>query len=271
MIRTANRKSCLQIFICCALFFFVSGNSGAQLLIGPKAGAQLSWINLADEDLKENLNIEPLRGYHAGFALAFQVQKRFYLETSFLYSRKGKIIEGVLDPLLKYESVTHHIDMPVIYRMDFKGQLGKGKEFKWYVGVGPNVSYWLGGEGTLVSTELRAEQGISELEVDVVFDGDVNDDDPSKLAVVDPNRIQLGINFASGVAFEPPGGNFIVLEFRFELGHSYQAKEEFARFPNLLEFADPVRSRNAGLRVSLSYMFDTKVAERKKGKSTIKK
>lgn len=269
MIHFANVKLFCKVGIFSGIIFLISFTSNAQLLIGPKIGGQISWISLEDKSLKEDFDILPLPGYHGGFSIAFQVQKRFYLETSFLYSRKGKKIEGKIDPLLNYKSVNHHFDMPIIYRMDFKAQLGKSKAFKWYFGVGPNISYWWKGSGELETTEL-VEMGISPRDFDVDFNGDTNDEDESKLIITEPNRIQLGINFASGLVLEPPGGNFIVVEFRFELGHSYQSKEEFGRFPGLVEFADPARSRNMGLRLSVSYLFDTKISERKKGKSTIK-
>ena len=56
---------------------------------------------------------------------------------------------------------------------------------------------------------------------------------------------------------------------RYEFGHTYLAKSD----GNFLDtyFYDPLKSRNQGFRISLSYLVDLKTEERKKGKSTIDK
>ncbi|ELR72548.1 hypothetical protein C900_01222 [Fulvivirga imtechensis AK7] len=272
MMRFANKNSIWKIIIFSGLFFLATVQSEAQLLIGPRIGGQVSWITLDDKDLKDEYEyeIEPLIGYHGGFTVAFQVQKRFYLETNLLYSRKGKVIKGTGDQLLKLRSINHFVELPIIYRMDFKAKIGGSREFKWFVGVGPNISYWWRGNGILESDDL-AENGIMELEYDVQFGGNYLEEELGTLVVTEPNRLQLGINFATGVMLEPLTGHLIVIDLRFELGHSFQSKNDFAHFAEDMQFSEPVRSRNMALRLGVSYLFDTKVSERKKGKSNIKK
>lgn len=259
-------------FVVCALFFiaafmFSASPSRAQLLIGPRAGAQISWVSFDDQDYKDLYDVKFLPGYVAGFTLAFEVKERFYLQTDFVYSRKGKILEGNVDPQLTYRSINHYIELPIVYRMDFKGSLGKNQVYKWFVGLGPHVSYWWKGNGTMKSSEL-SENRIQELEFKVKFNKNLEEAAFDELVVPKANRVQLGINFATGVVFEPAGGSIIVVDLRFMLGHSYQSKEDLAHFPDLVEFADPVRSRNMALRLGVSYLFDTKISQRKKGKST---
>src|SRR5688572_20406699 len=105
--------------------------SQAQILVGPVIGGQCSWVSFGDKDDKDLFHVKPVWGYHAGASLSFLVRKRFFLHTSILYSTKGKIIEGKQDPMLRNEVTYRYIDMPILYTVDFKARIGKGKEFKY--------------------------------------------------------------------------------------------------------------------------------------------
>ena len=98
----------------------------AQLLIGPRIGGQMSWVSYEDDEVSGLYDVDPLYGWFGGMTVAFRVRDRFFLQTDFIYSRKGKEIKGIgdaglSDPDLKYVSINHHFDIPIIYRMDFKG------------------------------------------------------------------------------------------------------------------------------------------------------
>lgn len=256
-----------------SIFFFFAcmvllNTAYAQLLIGPKLGAQLSWVNFEDD--VEFVNSQPVIGYNGGFMLAFKVGERYFLQSEFIYSRKGKKYEGETDPLLDYQVVQHHFDLPIIYRVDFKGSLGQGKAFRYYAGIGPNISYWWGANGTIRSSELE-EEGIFEVDFDFVFD-DVDNPSIEELVVEDANRVMLGVNFAVGVVLEPQPGQSLIIDLRYEMGHSFFSDDQQpVRFQQLLDFADPLRARNNGIRLGVAYVFDTKIAERKKGKTTRKR
>ncbi len=254
------------------LFFvlavFVVSNVPAQILVGPVAGPNFSWVTFDDKDLKDDYNISPIIGFHAGAALSFRVQKRFFLHTSFLYSTKGKIATMENDPLYRNEVRYSYIEVPIIYTVEFKGNFGGNKQFKWYAGAGPNISYWLGGKGKL-SSSLLAEGGIDELEYRVAFDKDMYEVESDEMGVKEPTRIQLGLNIATGFVFEPMGYQKIMLLFRYELGHSFLSRTTDGVFESVLH-TDAMRIRNQGFRISLSYLIDLKTEQRKKGKSTIK-
>ena len=96
----------------------------------------------------------PTFGFHVGGHLAFKVRNRFFLHTSLLYATKGREIEGKTDVLLKTSERYSYIDMPISYTVDFKGKLGSNKEFKYFLGIGPNISYWLGAKGTLYNSTI---------------------------------------------------------------------------------------------------------------------
>lgn len=242
----------------------------SQILIGPIAGVNYSWTSFGERDDRSDYSVNPVLGYHFGGHIAFKVRKRFFLHTSILYSTKGKVIKGKLDPLLNNKVQYNYIDVPIVYTIDFKRKLGGGKEFKYFLGIGPNVSYWLGGKGTLYNNDLN-ENGLPEQDYKIVFKKDVSTLGDDRMNVATPNRFQLGLAFTAGIEFEPSGTNRIMLNVRYELGHSYLSREEDGVFPISITYTDPLKIRSQGFRISLAYLIDLKVEQRKKGKSTIKR
>jgi hypothetical protein len=255
--------------ISCIIFFVSLSNLlPAQILVGPVAGAQYSWISYDDKDNKDLYKVKPVPGFHAGAMISFLVRKRFFLHTSFLYSTKGKIIEGKQDRLLRNEVRYHYIDVPIVYTVDFRANIGRFKEFKYYLGIGPNISYWLGGKGKFYDTNLSELGVFEDREYKIVFKKAPEDTEADEMTVQEPNRIQLGLNLAAGAVFEPFGYQKIMFTVRYELGHSFFSRTSGGVFADSYH-VDDLRSRNQGLRVSLAYLIDLRVENRKKGKSTI--
>lgn len=255
---------CISSFFC--IFFSLPGYS--QLLVGPEIGVNYSWTSLRDNDLGERFNIQPVPGFHAGGRVAFKVRNRFFLHASLLYATKGRNLTGKMDPALRSKSTYSYIDMPINYTVDFRGKL-KGKEFKYFFGIGPNVSYWLGGRGKFYSSELE-EDNEDQFSYRIRFRSQEDNDAEEgsrNLSVANANRLQLGLNFIGGVVFEPAYKQRFMFTVRYELGHSYLAKSDGELAG--LYFKEPLKSRNKGFRISLAYLIDLKTEERKKGKSTI--
>ncbi len=241
----------------------------SKILIGPIAGVNYSWNSFSDSDDRIAFNVKPVLGYHFGAHFAFMVRKRFFLHTSIVYSTKGRIVEGKLDQLLRSKSTYNYIDMPIVYTVDFKGKLGNSNVFKYFLGIGPNISYWLGGNGKLYNSELN-ELVLPELDYKVVFKKDETTLKANEMNVATPNRFQLGLAITAGIDFEPAGLNRIMLNVRYELGHSYLSKRKEGVFEGSLNYQDPLQVRSQGFRISVAYLIDLKVEQRKKGKSTVK-
>jgi hypothetical protein len=163
-----------------------------------------------------------------------------------------------------HEAKYKYIEIPLVYAVDFKGTVGNNKVYKWYFGAGPNLSYWLSGKGWFSSSPLM-ESNIDRLDYDIAFRKD-----PEELAMDEMNRIQLGLNLATGIVFEPMENQKLMLNVRYEIGHSYMSRTSDGIFAATFE-RDDMRIRSHGLRLSLSYMIDLRIENRKKGKSTIKK
>ena len=257
----------------CLLFFLlVYKVACSQVLVGATAGANLSWMSFDDHDIKDMYNIKPVFGYHVGGHLSFRVRKRFFLHSSLIYSTKGMVMEGkdnvnykLTEALDKLTARYNYLELPILYTAYFKGKIGE-KAFKYSLGIGPNISYWLGGKGTIENTDTHEfSTGVTDYKV--VFNKDPDDAKENEMVVEKPNRLQLGLNFAAGFLFEPSPNREVVLTIRYELGHTFQSRESVGSFgPTYFEL--PLRMRNQGFRISLAYMIDLKVDQRKKGKST---
>jgi hypothetical protein len=250
-------------------FLFSAHLSLSQILVGPVAGGQYSWIGFGDKENKDLYKVKPVPGYHAGAALSFLVRKRFFLHTSFLYSSKGKIIEGKSGEPLKNKVTYHYIDVPILYTVDFKAKLGNLKEFKYYLGLGPNVSYWLGGKGKITYIDA-GDNLVPEKPYTISFNKGPGDVSEGEMTIADANRIQLGLCLTAGAVFEPVVHRKFMVNLRYELGHSFFSPTSNGIFRDTY-YQDVLRSRNQGIRLSVAYLVDLRTGERKKGKSTIKR
>lgn len=243
----------------------------AQILIGPVAGPQVSWVSYdRNSDSKGLYKQRPVYGFHAGLGISFRVHKRFFLNTAFLYSTKGKDLEGKEDKLLNFRSRYNYIDVPMVYTVEFLHKVGKVKQYKFFFGIGPNVSYWLGGKGYIENTQL-SEVIIDRINYKMVFDKEENDYTDDQMNIKAPNRFQFGLNFATGFVFEPLGYQKVSLTLRYELGGSYLSPDNPGTFRLTNEYKDDLRTHIQGLRISASYLIDLRNSESKKGKSTINK
>jgi hypothetical protein len=252
------------------LFLGFTEVSFAQVLIGPSVGINYSWTTFDDKDNKALYKVTPVIGYHAGFNFSFRVRKRFFLHSSLIYSTKGKLVEGRpnSDPDLRNKVVYKYIELPILYTVEFKMKAKDNREFKVYLGAGPNLSYWLGGRGTFYNGEIGEEIYEGERKYKIAFGKNFEETDKSHMGVKEANRLQLGLNLSAGFVFEPIQHQEFMLTFRYELGHSFLSRTSDGTFGNILTYQDDLQTRNQGFRISLAYLIDLKTDQRKRGKST---
>jgi hypothetical protein len=245
-----------SIYICAFLLSFIialkSTDVKAQIFIGAKSGVRTSWLNY-DEFAREDFKRKPFIGYSAGITASFKAQKRFLLQVDVMYTQNGKRLEGVSETEFRNNARYHYINTPIVYKLDFKEVIGK-KSFKWYLGVGPNVNFWLGGNGKLRSVELL-EENIEELNYDIIFEELPANPEFGGLYVPEANRVQVGLILSTGMVLEPAAGRSLIIDFRYEWGHSFLAREE-ARFTNVIAYNDNLRATNQAFQLSVAYVFD---------------
>jgi hypothetical protein len=249
--------------------------SSAQILVGPTAGGQVGWVTFNNKDNRELYSSEPSFSYHAGASISFRMMKKFFLQGSILYSQKKKHLEGKEDLSFSNQAKYHYIDLPISFTKEVKMRFSKGKFYNLYFGMGPTISYWLGGKGTLTSSELN-ENGINppdyDLDYKITFDNSEGEVPLGKMNVQNANRIQLGLNFTAGIVFEPNRSHKIMTTVRYELGHSYFSPDKSGDFglDGVLFYKEDLQSRPQQIALSMFYFIDLKTEDRKRGKSTSK-
>jgi hypothetical protein len=261
------------------VLILLSTEAFAQVLIGPVAGANVGWVKYENG---HKYAVKPSLGFNAGASISFRVRKKFFLQSSLLFSQKVKSIEekkGTFQRDADFSNVTklNYLEMPILYTAEFKGKLGekKTREFKWFLGIGPTISYWLGGKGVIKDGDLL-EANIKSHAYKITFDTHEGDVRSGEMYVKDANRIQLAINLAAGLIFEPVGFNKFMVSVRYEFGHSFLSPTSNGKFgvmDNIVlanEYQDDLQLRVHTLNLALNYFIDLKTDQRSKGKSTSK-
>jgi hypothetical protein len=266
----------MRSFVIIVCMLLVMGTTHAQVIhIGLKGGANLSWMKLDDPDFNQDYDIKPTLGFNAGMAFSAKLNDRYFLHSELAYSKKGKVVTGKLN--LHDRMVYDYIEIPLTFNVffDAKFKMQNVKHFKWYLGAGPNLSYWLGGRGRVINDELReystpgGDDGSITYTIKFGSRGDTQAH-PEIIYVDRANRRQFGINFGGGIFLEPLNGNKIMLDVRFEWGHSWMGKSGYSDYVFPTGYGDALQARNMGLRLSAMYMleFSTDKKIMNKGKST---
>lgn len=265
--------------LCC---FFLYHQAAAQVIrAGLKAGFQYSWASFDDNAHRDKVNVRPVPGFNAGVVLAFKVRDRFFLHTEYLYSTKGKVVtgddktlaSGFYDPQFKDVVRYSYVEVPVIFTMHFKGTIGKDRQFKWYLGAGPNFSYWLGGRGTVVSGDILESIYEPELNYKIKFaPRPVDQSNVDVIYMNDVNRFQMGLNFGIGLLLEPINRHKVMLDLRYETASTRMGKDTSSSYILPASYNDNMKSRNQGVRFSVMYLLESSTDKkvRNKGKSTFK-
>jgi len=266
--------STFAVSICfVAVFVLFSINSRAQIVrAGVKGGVSVNWVKFESASFRDTVKSLPGLGFDAGAALAFKVKDRYFLHTEYVYSQKTKILEGKLDPDLKDEMTYHYFEVPILFTMHFNGKIGKNREFKYYLGVGPNISYFMGGNGTVDSGEHK-ENAVPPTRYDIEFGERPFDlSQPDIVYYPKPNEWVFGLNFGSGLILEPGGSHKVLIDLRYEVDQTRIGKS-LADYEIPVLYDDNLKARMRAFRVSLIYMneFNLGKKERNKGKSTIKR
>lgn len=271
------------------LFYFLPSKSGICSLIvlsflvlsnhflaaqivqaGFKAGVQVNWVALDDASFGDSVRVSPTPGFDLGGAVSFKVRDRYFLHTEYVYSQKGKILKGKIDPLLHDKVTYHYFEIPALFTMHFKGRLGENREFKWYMGIGPNVSYWIGGKGVIESSDLK-ENFIDKLDYSITFGPRKDTQHPEVIYYDRANRFQFGLNVGAGLMIEPGERNKVMIDFRYGFDQTRLGKG-LADYQIPADYDDNLRVRYRSLKVSVIYLteFNLDKKSRNKGKSTLK-
>ncbi|MCZ6521041.1 MAG: outer membrane beta-barrel protein [Bacteroidetes bacterium] len=244
------------------LIFFPFFSQG-QFAIGPRIGFHLNKTVIAEKDERENFENSFKPGYEIGAKMAYILTKRFTFQSEIYYSRKSRKWK-ILDAELKHEAVYHHLDFPLLLRLNIYKQTEVVSQNQYYLKVGPNFSYWLGGSGTLSGGELET---FGDYNYKIVFGENKGED--NIMYIEDANRLQVGFDLGAGALFQIIPNQFINVELSYILGHTFLGERESAQ-TKLLTFSDNLRASHRLFSISLAYLFGFDLGTQKAKQSSSK-
>ena len=161
------------------------------------------------------------------------------------------------------DAIYHNIDFPLLFRISFER-----KVYDWYVSVGPNFSYWLGGKGVIKSDELD-EFFIDQTNYKILFRKAGKEEVDGKLAVnlEEPNRIQVGLTFGVGAFFHTLPGQHFMVDLRYEIGHSFLGKDERVDV-GIAEYFENFKSATRLISVNFGYVFEINMGAGQQGQTS---
>ena len=259
---------------CIVILLIMSLQTGNAQIVwsGLKVGAQLGTVKIDAPHFQDTVKVgSPQIGYSVGAVIGFKVKDRYFLHTEYLYSVKSKSYTGKLDPDLKEHTTYRYLEIPILFTMQFKGQFGKGREFKWFMGAGPNLAYLLGGKGEVNSGGI-IENNLPPLKYKIKFGNRPDFGHPKEVYYKDANRVQFGINLGAGLIIEPVRHHKAILDLRYTVDQTFFGKSN-ADYLLPPDYRDNLRFRNRGIKLSVMYLIESNLNKksRNKGKSTLKR
>ena len=220
----------------------------SQTFFGFKAGANATKVSFDSEVYKKfyDTNFKP--GFTAGAVFLIENKEKYGLYTEFLYSMKGKSVDSHANDYKSNRANYHYIDVPVLFRVKFKQP-----KFNWFLQLGPEVSYWLGGNGEFEVYEPDRDV-ITTYEYKINFGEPKNTSDYLNVQG-GSNRLQLGLALGGGITWDLKNGNYLSLDLRYTFGHTFMGDFESGSIPNI-GLVDNMEHTNNVASISAVYYFD---------------
>ena len=227
-------------------------------MAGPKAGIHAYGVNYQLESTAEQFESKIKLGYTAGLEFNIPLTASFNLNPEINYTQRGRKIYAK-ETGWTFDETHHYIELPVILNFQREGKIKKLGSFTWFLGGGPNISYLLGGSGTLNTTVGGS------LDYKLSFEG--NEGEYEYMTLDSVNRWQWGIDFNIGVISPLKNNKTLVTTLRFTWGHTAFGEENGSSMP-ILGFTDNLKHSYNVLNLSIAYLFNLDLGLIRKGKST---
>lgn len=250
----------------------VSLSAEAQFWFGPKVGGQLITPIYNNKARKDSFDITSKVNWHAGLALDYTTKNLFEVHTELVYMRVNNrsTSTDLFTQEVDSKTVNHYLSAPLMARMVFFQR----SKIKVLAQAGPRLSYWLGGKGSLATSNL-IEFGNNEIEYDIVF-SDLKEEEllssnaNGKHLITKPNRLQYALDIGFGGVWEIGPTHRIILDVKYSFGHSYMSFNDGNLITDALTYEEDMEYNTNMMVLSMAYMYGYDVMGRRKGKSTSK-
>lgn len=250
-------------FSFCALLILVSITSAytQKFTLGVKAGTTLSINSFGDKDDKDQFTNLWKPGIFGAGLINFPMKKNFSYQAEMGFSQRGRKIE-FNERTWSNSATYYYLDLSMVLRKSYPLNWASDIQGTWFFNIGPRVSYWLNGKGTVTSG--------GSYNYTLAFDTPPEEPlapDFDKMYMTDVNRWLFGLDFGVGVDAPTRAMQKFVVELRFTSGHTYFGAQNGA-FNRTLGFVDNLRANEKIISLSIDYTLTRELNQSKKGKST---
>jgi hypothetical protein len=238
--------------------------SFGQFRIGPKLGIHPYTVSYQDHQYKDQYDPKIKFGFLAGASLNIPISKVIEIRMDPAYDLRGRKV-FVNENGWTMNEIHHFIEMPVQLIFQHEGQMKQIAPFRqigpvnWYFGIGPNMSYFLGGRGKLETQVMDNPYKIS-------FGG--HEGDVDYISFSHANRFMWGLDFSLGMISTLANNNNLNADLKFTYGHTQIGPPNGSTMP-ILGFSDNLACRYQLLTLSVSYWYKIDLSRLRKGKSTM--
>lgn len=241
-------KTFIKITALVISIFFMSVRTGnCQAFFGFKAGGNANAITYDQDTYKKFYNTSIGFGYTGGVVFLYENKEKYGLYTEFLYTQIAKKINSDANDYETQAARYNYLDVPIMFRIKFEDRY-----FDWFLMLGPQLSYWLGGKGEFEVYDPSRDEYVT-YPYQVNF-GEVQPE-TNYLNVADANRLQLSFTIGGGLIWKLQNANYISFDARFALGNTYVGGYEAGSLPNV-GLVDNLEYTNNVLTLSAVYYFD---------------
>jgi len=259
-----NLKKPILIFLSLFSLTSVDQLSYAQeFSAGPNIGGGISYVSYKRQEYKDQFNSKVKPNFKGGLSVNIPLLKSFSVYTEFNYAMRGRKVEAKENEWVLNEH-HHFLEFPILLNFKRTGEIKKLGPFKhigpftWVLGAGPNISYFLGGSGTLETYARETDYKIS-------FGG--NEGDYHYITFNPVNRWQWGIDIHLGLSSPLANGKELFTSLKFTYGHTNLGAPDGSKMP-ILGFTDNIAHNYKIFTLSFAYLYNIDLRLFYKGKST---
>jgi hypothetical protein len=259
-----GRSSTFLVLMCWASYATVATgqtlSTSQKFALGIKAAPHFTVAHYRDKDLRKEMSPGPMFGYTVGGQIKFPLKDNYSFFSEVGFAQKGRNTE--FDVEGRNRAVYYFLDGSMALRKQFNVKVFKNVPTNLYFNVGPNIEYWLGGNGTLSYNPGGSAR------YKIVLNEEPTSDF-SKYYYTNANRWLFGIDFGLGGDAPLVKNQKIYYEFRTTVGQTQLGKKgsvssiELVPRPN-----DNLLASLLTFQFQLTYAFEFDTRETRKGKST---
>lgn len=237
-----------------------------RFLWGIRGGLNVTTPHFEYADARQALGAQSSLGWTLGAVGQFKLTNRWAFQSEIGYSKKVSSFSFDSDGSVNKMSMDF-VDISLLLRRRFMFTWGKNIHSDVFFGVGPNINYWFGAQGTGVSSTGEA------YDYNIVIDG-TPDANFQNLYLNGVNRWLFGIDLGVGINAPITPKQKIFLEFRASLGQTNLGSNSSSVYINQAGFNGSMFQQNllkSNLKtfsITAAYTFSFNYAKSHMGKST---